>query len=262
MRRDQGSFIYTRRDVVEQFRTAGISPVEAMVMLRCRDDLSGRAILDVGIGGGRLARVIEPVSSAYVGLDRFFSMLSAASEEIPTGVRLVQGDLRDLPFASSSFDTCLIMWNTLDILGPEDRLAALARVRLILRPGGLLLYSSQNRHWHHLDRRPRFRPGRNPLTALRRFGEFVGARRRWRSMRHLECSCDEYAMCVQPDHGFRMLHFFSDRDAQKRQLAASGFNLEEAFDESCRAIPEGDRAPHSGTIHYIARRLPRAESEA
>ena len=54
--------------------------------------------------------------------------------------------------------------NVLDAVSHEDRLRALAEFRRVLRPGGMLVFSSHNRQYRHAWRGPTLGVSRNPVT--------------------------------------------------------------------------------------------------
>lgn len=95
----------------------------------------GARVLDVGSGTGTNLRLLSELGfSRVVGLDR-----SEASPRFCRDKRLGEverGDLCALPFAEGSFDLVLAT-DVLEHVDAEDR--ALAEIRRVLCPGGLLL---------------------------------------------------------------------------------------------------------------------------
>jgi malonyl-CoA O-methyltransferase len=102
-----------------------------------------RAVLDLGAGTGHAAAAIKRRfrRAAVTAADIAEPMLQQARRHSRfwRPIRCVQADARALPFPDASFD--LVFSNLmLQWLAPPD--AALAEVRRVLRPGGLLLLSS------------------------------------------------------------------------------------------------------------------------
>jgi malonyl-CoA O-methyltransferase len=102
-----------------------------------------RAVLDLGAGTGRAALAIKRRfrRAAVTAADIAAPMVVAARRHSRfwRPIRCVQADARQLPFDDASFD--LVFSNLmLQWVQPPD--AALAEVRRVLRPGGLLLASS------------------------------------------------------------------------------------------------------------------------
>jgi malonyl-CoA O-methyltransferase len=102
-----------------------------------------RAVLDLGAGTGLAARAIKRRfrRAAVSAVDIAAPMLELARRHSRfwRPIRCVQADAQSLPFEDASFD--LVFSNLmLQWLAPPD--AALAEIRRVLRPGGLLLASS------------------------------------------------------------------------------------------------------------------------
>lgn len=104
---------------------------------------SPRAVLDLGAGTGLAAREMKRRfrAAAVTAADISAPMLEVARRHSRfwRPIRVVHADARELPFDSASFD--LVFSNLmLQWLAPPD--AALAEIRRVLKPGGLLLASS------------------------------------------------------------------------------------------------------------------------
>ncbi|MBX3276236.1 MAG: metalloregulator ArsR/SmtB family transcription factor [Sandaracinaceae bacterium] len=104
-------------------------------------------VLDAGSGDGTLAALIAPRAKSVTCLDRSERVLTAAQARLAAhdNVRLVQGDLHELPFEDASFDT-VMLFNVLTFARrPAGVLAEVARV---LRPGGQLALVTLAAHEH------------------------------------------------------------------------------------------------------------------
>jgi ubiquinone/menaquinone biosynthesis C-methylase UbiE len=65
-------------------------------------------VLELGCGTGRIAMPLGRAGVPVIGIDRSEAMLTRARRRVARGrlqrrVRLIRGDIRHLPFASSSF---------------------------------------------------------------------------------------------------------------------------------------------------------------
>ncbi len=103
-------------------------------------------ILDVGSGTGRL--VTEAARRGYdvFGLDYSYEMLiKAAAVDKPmdgSGTPFLQGRIEHLPFKSGNFDVIISLGVIPHVKSPEMALRELAR---LLKPGGTLIFSFDNR---------------------------------------------------------------------------------------------------------------------
>jgi ubiquinone/menaquinone biosynthesis C-methylase UbiE len=94
--------------------------------------------LEVAIGTG-LNLSHYPVGLRLTGLDLSSEMLAFArtrAKELGRGIRLMEGDAQDLPFADCSFETVLCTYALCSV--PDDA-RAVAEMRRVLKPGGRLI---------------------------------------------------------------------------------------------------------------------------
>lgn len=104
------------------------------------------SVLDLGCGHGRHVRPLAAAGHGVVGLD-FSRRLLTIGRGTPPGpetrslVEWILGEATALPFHDSSFDaaTCVAVLHHLP--SRDDRHAALAELRRVLRPGGRALFS-------------------------------------------------------------------------------------------------------------------------
>lgn len=105
----------------------------------------GMSILDLGVGGGRTTKYLSKIASHYVGVDYSEPMIRACKEKFPAlDFRLA--DASDLTaFPDSSFDAVVFSFNGLDSVVPtEKRLRFFRECNRVLRPTGVLIFSSHN----------------------------------------------------------------------------------------------------------------------
>jgi SAM-dependent methyltransferase len=84
--------------------------------------------LDVGTGSGALAFALAPLVREVVGVDQDPERLRLAREHAPANVTFVEGDIRDLPFQSESFDLVGCARTLHHVHRPELAVAEIARV--------------------------------------------------------------------------------------------------------------------------------------
>ena len=107
-------------------------------------DLNRMDMLDLGVGAGRTAWHFAPRVSSYLGLDYARAMVERCQRDLPA-YRFIVGDASDLGFAAdNSYDFVLFSYNGIDHLELPDRERALAEMKRVLRPGGIMAFSSHN----------------------------------------------------------------------------------------------------------------------
>lgn len=238
-------------------RLAGepLSPPETMILIRHREAFENRRVLDLGVGSGRTTRYLLPFCADYLGIDLSPEMLAHARRAFP-GARFDQGDLRALGhLPDASFEFVMIAYNTIDVLDHDDRLALLREIRRIMAPDGLLVFSSHNRAWRSSGRPPKL-PPLPGLSGLPRWIYGAG-----RTVRSLINHCRLAPMQrVEPDYAIVTgsvnrsgLVYCIDRDAQTRQLRASGFDTIGVYDIDGRKPEDGDMAAESYNLHFVCR---------
>ena len=112
------------------------------ILRRRLGDPRNLRVLDIGCGVGKTDRFLAPDLGALTGVDVSPASIERARRENPQ-VRYEAYDGKTLPFAEASFDAAFLICVLHHVL-PEDRVALLAEVRRVLKPGGLLLVFEHN----------------------------------------------------------------------------------------------------------------------
>lgn len=103
-------------------------------------------VLELGCGTGRISAPLAKAGVDLVGIDRSAPMLDRARRQFmpsPTrqparSVRLVRGDIRELPFSSRTFSMVLAPYGVLQsLLADRDLAATLQSVARVIAPGGV-----------------------------------------------------------------------------------------------------------------------------
>jgi ubiquinone/menaquinone biosynthesis C-methylase UbiE len=105
----------------------------------------GMDVLDLGVGGGRTTAYLSRIASRYVGVDYSEAMVRACRRKFPN-LDFMLADASDLSaFADASFDAIVFSFNGLDCVVPDEkRLRCLHECWRVLRPTGVLVFSSHN----------------------------------------------------------------------------------------------------------------------
>jgi ubiquinone/menaquinone biosynthesis C-methylase UbiE len=156
-------------EALEDHRTAPAAEIKAERVLGLLHPESGERILDVGCGGGWLARRLAPVvqpDGQVVAIDRSQAAIDLAikrsADLLPTAVRFKCANAHSLPFADGEFDAAVCI-SVLAFCEKPERV--LSEIRRVLRPGGRLVVSSGDEDTRIFNARDRER-GRRIERAI------------------------------------------------------------------------------------------------
>jgi 2-polyprenyl-6-hydroxyphenyl methylase/3-demethylubiquinone-9 3-methyltransferase len=103
------------------------------------DDWRGRAVVDLGCGGGLLAIPLVALGARVVGVDLAGAALRDARRQRPEGWQPVLGDLAAPPLGDGCADVVLLADVVEHVDAPAHAVAGAAR---LLRPGGRLFVNT------------------------------------------------------------------------------------------------------------------------
>ena len=240
---------YRDAGVVEEY-TAQKSLHEGEVRLLERlGDLSGKTLLDIGVGGGRTTAHLMGRVGSYTGIDYSPELARACAARFPAA-NISVGDARDLSrFTDGAFDLVLFSFNGIDYVSDDGRRRVLREVRRVLAKDGTFMFSAHNRDYARLGKLPwqGVRPGR---TMLKQSVDAVRHTRRRRAMRRREIVGPDHVLVNDDAHGWSLLTYYISPADQVSQLTDAGFAVVECFDQWGRPGPS-DTA--SVWRHYLAR---------
>lgn len=95
---------------------------------------AGHAVLDLGCGTGRVARLVADSGCRVTGVDVAPAMIREGRRRHPD-LDLREGSALDLPLGDGSVDA-IVSWGGLDQLSPEMLVIAAREMVRVLRPGG------------------------------------------------------------------------------------------------------------------------------
>lgn len=250
---DLNAAFWKRGDQVAYYATTGLRPVEEVLLERYRDALGG-SVLELGCGAGRLTGHLIERAGAVLGVDISPAMVAHCRERYP-GATFAVGDLLELSaFAGAAHDVVVAPFNVLDVLDDPERKSVLRQIGSLLAVDGLLIMSSHNRAYaSRIGTWPRVLLGspRHPAQSLRTLPRRLANHRRLAPLQREE---RDYAIRNDEAHDFAVLHYYTTRDAQERQLAEHGYALVECLDLDGQSVGRGEAARHCSELHYVARR--------
>ena len=200
----------------------------------------GRRVLDLGVGTGRTAGVLQPLAGRYVCIDYAREMVEHVRRVLPE-VEVHMADMRDLSaWDGGAFDFIFGPDNVLDAVCHEDRLRVLAEVHRLLPADGLLMFSVHNRRYDLAQCGPRLEFSRNPVTQMVRVAQYLRRLMNHRRIGRLRRLEKDYAVLNDIGHDFQLLHYYIDWEAQVRQLEAAGFRVVDIIKSDGRSLRTGD----------------------
>jgi SAM-dependent methyltransferase len=252
--------VWSSREVLDIIgaRDGYIDAGERALLERLAAQAHGRAILDIGVGGGRTIPLLAPHSDGYVAVDYLPEMVALARSQHP-GVRVEAADARELAqFASGSFAGVFFSFNGIDGLAHEDREAVHRAALRVLAPGGSYLLSTHNlgyvsagrAPWHPLAWDVHNGPRAMLACAYR-------MPRRSRSFRRLAPHTrrgEDWAVLVGSGYDFSVLWHHVGAAEATGELQRAGFAPAELFGSDGRPLHPGAEAHDSPWFYVLARK--------
>ena len=224
---------------------------ELTLLVRYRRALSGD-VLELGSRGDRLTALLSAHARSLVGLGRSTPTVELCRSLHPTA-RFLERDVRDLDsFEDGSFDAIVAGHAEIDLLGDFQRRLLLDRLRRIITPDGVLIFSSHNLGSESMVARPGRHLGLHPLRAIRRLARLPRSLGNHARLAALQQREHGYAILNTPAEDYSLLHYFISRDGQERQLADHGFLLLECLAPDGAEIGVGGFGYGSQQLHYVA----------
>jgi ubiquinone/menaquinone biosynthesis C-methylase UbiE len=234
---------------------SGLLTAEIMILFKYHDEVLGSRLLDVGCGAGRTTRFLCEWVGTYVGVDYAEEMVRICSDR-HGHCRCEVADARDLSiFRDGEFDVVLFSHNGIDALPHEDRLSSLHEMRRVLRPDGLLIFSTHNRDYAGARSEPTLVWTFDPCAMLKRLVQYRRARRNRARNRGHEYFREDHWVLNDRAHNYSLMTYHIDRTAQDGQLGEAGFRTLDVYAKDGRALAPGERPDDTPWLYFVARRV-------
>jgi SAM-dependent methyltransferase len=208
----------------------GLKDAEAAALKLIADEVRGQAVLDLGFGGGRTVEPLMELSEDYIGLDYAQAMVDITTSLYP-GVDLRHGDARDLSqFNDDCFFLVVFSCEGICMVDHAGRMAILAEVLRVLKPGGIFLFSTMNQESDYHTRGfqfPDFQASLNPARLAVRSARFARgtASRLVNRLKYKkrDMRADRFSIINDVYHDYATMIYYISLANQRRQLEAVGF---------------------------------------
>lgn len=127
--------VASRYDVMNGLMTGGQHLYWRHETVRAVNPRPGQTILDLAAGTGWSSKPFAKAGARVVPADLSFGMISEGKKRSPE-LPFVNADASRLPFADDAFDAVTISYGLRNV---EDTAGALAELRRVTRPGGVLV---------------------------------------------------------------------------------------------------------------------------
>ena len=248
---------YESKSVVSSYINMRLQNPEVMILVKHRESIAGKHVLDIGCGSGRTTAILKNLSSGYIGLDYSLEMVESCRKRFEN-VRFIHGDVREMDeIKDGEFDYVMFSFNGLDSISHEDRLKGLREIRRVLKQDGLFVFSSHNRNHRYAISRPKMEFSKTPCKQAGDFIKyFKSTRNRFRNKNH-QVFNEQYAIINDVAHNYAMLTYYIDKVNQVKQLEDLGYETIEMYDTLGNMLNLDSDDKDSAWIYYVARKINR-----
>lgn len=245
---------FEKKQIVSSYDHTNLQKPEVMIMIKYRDYILDKHVLDIGCGAGRTTSLLQILSSDYTGIDYSYDMIESCKKKYET-LHFIQGDVRNMGvFGNETYDFALFSFNGLDSIYHEDRLRGLQEIHRILKQDGLFVFSSHNRNFRNAISRPKMSYSLTPCIQVKNIIDFFKSVYNYSRNKGKQRFEEEYSIINDVAHNHSLLIYYIDKKSQTSQLGQTGFELIEMYDTSGNTLNPDSNDSDSAWIYYVARK--------
>jgi len=245
---------YESKSVVSSYINMRLQNPEVMILVKYREAIAGKHVLDIGCGSGRTTAILKNLSNGYVGLDYSLEMVESCRKRF-ANVRFLHGDVREMnEFKDEEFDYIIFSFNGLDSINHEDRLKGLREIYLVLKQDCLCVFSSHNRNHRYAISRPEMEFSTMPCKQAGNFIKYLKSTCNRLRNKNYQVFEEQYAIINDVAHNYAMLTYYIDKINQLKQLENMGFETIEMYDTLGNTLDINSDDADSAWIYYVARK--------
>lgn len=201
-----------------------------------------KALLDIGVGGGRTTKYFAEVTKKYIGIDYSENMIKSCREtfqNIPNSSFAVLDARNLIIYPNDYFDFVLFSHGGLDAVENDDRIRILEEIRRVSKDRGYFFFSTAN-----LDSMSQFcqmRGLKNPELFAKEIIRIMLIRllnpEMWKYIKGKRRDL-EHTMFIVGHHGWNLKTYCITPQAQIKQLKEIGFGNIRIYDSHGKEIAD------------------------
>jgi SAM-dependent methyltransferase len=224
---------------------------EEVIFEKIQDEIKEKAVLDIGVGGGRTSNYLKELTNDYIGIDYSRVMVEGCKKQYPA-INIICCDARNMSiFEDGQFDLVLFSFNGIDTVTHADRLAILREIFRVLKINGNFVFSSHNRDYAGFNKFKSYKLSLNPF----KFYEILGGLYNHFKNRRFEIHTKEYSIINEPTHNYSFMAYYIGVIEQVEQMRNIGFRGPfDAYDLNGNKIPINIKHTSSCWIYYCLKK--------
>lgn len=245
---------FEKKQIVSSYDHTNLQNPEVMILVKYRDDILDKRVLDIGCGAGRTTPLLQILSSDYTGLDYSYDMIESCKKKYET-LHFIHGDVRNMDaLENETYDFVLFSFNGLDSIYHEDRLRGLQEIHRVLKQDGLFVFSSHNRNYRNAIPRPRMAYSLTPCIQVKNIMDFFKSIYNYSRNKKKQRFENEYSIINDVAHNYALLIYYIDKKSQISQIEEAGFEFVEMYDVHGNMLNINSGDSDSAWIYYVARK--------